>query len=471
MKKFKQLACFFLAIAMVLTLGVTAFAADTQSNGKITINNAVKGQTYTIYRIFDLESYNADSNAYSYKVNDTWEDWVTKQTEYVKVNDQGYVTWVKDANAEEFAKLALQHAKENPIANDGQKTATGEPVVFNQLPLGYYLVDSSLGALCSLDTTNSEVIIKEKNTAPTIDKQVQEDSNQKWGKENDADIGQTVKFTTTVHAKKGAENYVVHDKMSAGLTLQPESIKVKDLTKGHDYTVNTEDLTDDCTFEIIFTKNYLNTITEDKNIIITYSAVLNENAVIAEDVNTNDTKLSYGDNNSTEWDRTKTKTYQFQLVKTDNNNTVLDGAEFELYDAKTDGNKIQLVDLNDGTYRVATAEEAAEDFNSAVIKAGQATIQGLDGSTTYYLQEIKAPDGYNKLAKRVAVKIDQANLDATVDESNIYKTGGVHVINQTGAKLPSTGGMGTTLFYVLGGILVTAAVVLLVTKKRMHNHE
>ena len=120
----------------------------------------------------------------------------------------------------------------------------------------------------------------------------------------------------------------------------------------------------------------------------------------------------------------------------------------------------------DGTYRVATgAEKNAEGFQPATIEAGSVTIKGLD-SGIYYLEETKAPAGYNVLPGRVEVKIEGANLNATVTD-NTWTDGGVHVINQTGTELPSTGGIGTTIFYVLGSVLVVAAGVLLVTKKRM----
>ena len=148
----------------------------------------------------------------------------------------------------------------------------------------------------------------------------------------------------------------------------------------------------------------------------------------------------------------------------------MNGAEFKLYDAKTEGNEIALIDEGNGVYRVATAaEKAAEGFVSATIKAGKVTIKGLD-SGTYYLEETKAPAGYNVLAERVEVKIDHANLTATV-EGDTYVSGGVQVINKTGAELPSTGGIGTTIFYVVGGLLVVAAGVLLVTRKRMSKSE
>lgn len=474
MKKFRRTASLLLAIAMVFALSVTAFAAapDSEANGTITITGAVDGQTYSIYRIFDLESYSGD--AYSYKVNDTWGEWArTQATQYVKVDEQGYVTWVKDADPAKFAKLALDHAKANPDLKVDSKPATAAgSVEFTGLDLGYYLVDSSLGALCGLNTTNSSVNIKEKNTAPTIDKQVQE--GDQWGDTNDAKIGDTVNFKTVVHAQPGAENYVVHDKMSAGLTLDENSIAIADLTKGNEYTVETTGLDDGCTFEITFTKTYLDTITADIPITITYSAVLNDKAVIAGEGNTNETYLSYGDSSHTEVAKTATKTYQFQLVKTDQDKKVLDGAKFELYDVENGGTAIPLVDVTgsaatsgNNIYRVATD---ADTTTTTVIQAGQATIQGLDGNTSYYLQETKAPDGYNKLKDRVKVDMKQANLDATVN-IDTYVDGGVQVVNQTGAILPSTGGIGTTIFYVVGGVMVAAAVILLITKKRMGSAE
>lgn len=353
-------------------------------------------------------------------------------------------------------------------AMDGEATASSDTVTINNLKLGYYLVDTSLGSLCALDTTNPNVTMEEKNEAPTIEKKVQEDSTSAWGDQNDADIGQTVNFKTTVHAKKGAQNYVVHDQMEAGLTLDETSIKIEGVDTGN-YTVVTEGLSDGCTFEIKFEQSYLDTITADTDIVITYSAVLNKDAKISTDSNNNKTKLDYGDNSSTEWDETKTYTFKFDIIKTDSNKKVLNGAKFELYDDKTGGNKIALVKESEGNYRVATAtEKAADGFTSAVIEAGKVTVKGLDGNTTYYLEEIEAPAGYNKLAGRVAVEIKQENLSTTMTGDTWAEgNGGVQITNNSGTELPSTGGIGTTIFYVLGSALVLAAVVLLVTKKRM----
>ena len=469
MKRTKRIASVLLALVMALSLITTAFAAG--ENGSITIDNAVVGQTYTIYQILDLESYNKDSGAYAYKATAAWRDFINGadvKSVYVNVDAQGYVTWVKDADVAAFAKLAQKYAADHNIANQGTKTADSTTVEFTNLDLGYYLVDSTLGTICSLDTTNPSVTIKEKNAAPTVDKQVQENSNGQWGESNDANIGDTVNFKTVISAKKGAQGYVLHDKMSEGLTINQGTVSVVGVD-ANNYEV-TYNCTDGCAFEIAFKQEYLDTITEDTSIVVTYSATLNEKAVIYPGPNTNETKLVYGEGSETTWDKTETFTYQFDLVKTKTDKTVLDGAEFKLYDAKTGGNEIALIDESNGVYRVATAaEKAAEGFVSATIKAGKVTIKGLD-SGTYYLEETKAPAGYNVLAERVEVKIDHANLTATV-EGDTYVSGGVQVINQTGAELPSTGGIGTTIFYVVGGLLVVAAGVLLVTRKRMSKSE
>lgn len=472
MKRTKRIASVLLALVMALSLITTAFAAG--ETGSITIDNAVVGQTYTIYQILDLESYNKDSGAYAYKATAAWRDFINGadvKSVYVNVDAQGYVTWVKDADVVAFAKLAQEYAAKNSIGNQGTKKANSTTVEFTDLDLGYYLVDSTLGTICSLDTTNPSVTIKEKNAAPTVDKQVRENSNGTWGDTNDANIGDTVNFKTTINVVDGQpKNYVLHDKMSNGLTFDAGSVEVKigdrTLTLGSDYTLITNPK-DGCTFEIEFKENVLK---PNDVVIVTYSATLNEKAVIYPEPNTNETKLVYGEGSETTWDKTKTFTYQFDLVKTKTDNTVLNGAEFKLYDAKTEGNEIALIDEGNGVYRVATAaEKAAEGFVSATIKAGKVTIKGLD-SGTYYLEETKAPAGYNVLAERVEVKIDHANLTATV-EGGTYVSGGVQVINQTGAELPSTGGIGTTIFYVVGGLLVVAAGVLLVTRKRMSKSE
>lgn len=477
MKHAKKLVSVLLAMIMVLSMSTAVFAVQgtNDNSGSITINNAEEGHTYNAYQILVLESYNTDAGAYSYKANAAWEGWLESQTKYVSIDAQGYVTWVKDADAAAFAKEALAHAKEASIAPDAIKTADSTTVVFTDLNLGYYLVDTTLGTLCSLDTTTTDVEMYEKNEQPPVKKEVKEDSTGNWGDENTAEIGDVVEFRTTIGAKPGAEGYVLHDVMTEGLTLDPDSIEATGLTKGQDensgdYHVVTTGLTDGCTFEVVFHQSYLDTITKDTDIVVTYSAVVNEKAVIYDGANTNKTKLQFGEDNrdETTWDETKTYTFKVDVVKTDGDNKVLDGAQFKLYDKKTGGSEIALVKESDGVYRLAKDDETVVEYITTV--NGQLVIKGFDANTNYYLGETKAPDGYNKLAERVEIAVKDANVEASVS-NDTWQSGGVHVVNKTGDLLPSTGGMGTTLFYVIGVVLVAGAAVLLIVRKRMDSRK
>ena len=515
MKLAKKLLSILASFVMVFNLVVPAFAAE--ETGSITINDAVKDHTYTIYQILELESYDNELGAFSYKAAEGWVDFVDGETVkgvYLDIDERGYVTWhynltcentaedhehVDDcytaADAAAFARLAQAYAQAEGVAPAADPVkAESEKVEFTGLPLGYYLVDTTLGALCSLDTTNPSVEMYEKNEVPSISKAVEEDNPLQdetsetettgpvWTDKNDAAIGDTVKYKVEITAHPGAQNYVFHDKMTAGLTFNPDSVEIAGLKEGTDYNVVTEGLDDGCTFHVVFTKDYLDTIAEATTITVTYSATLNENALISEEANQNNAMLSYGDNSKTEWVTAETFTFKVDIVKTDNLNVLLTGATFELYDAATGGNLIPLVETTvietpaEGeeaaepavrTYRLATAAEAAaEGFESAVIQAGQAVIAGLDGNTDYYLEEVDAPAGYNKLTERVRVTVAADNLLAKLDGEN-YVEGGVQVINQAGTELPTTGGIGTTLFYIAGGAMVIGAVVAIITRKSM----
>ena len=477
----KKIISLILALMMILSLAVTAFAAE--ETGSITINGISQDSTYEIYQLLDLESYNTESGAYSYKVNANWTAFfdTADAKAYIAVDEAGYVTWKAaetDAAVAAFAKLALAYAKETGIdpvqssENEGQFVLTGNTGKFSNLSLGYYLVDSTLGALCGLTTTNPDASINAKNAPPTIDKQVQEDSTGNWGDSNSADIGQTVNFRTTINVHAGAENYVLHDKMSAGLTFDKVS-KIEHLNPENStttqvpdtmYTVVTAGLTDGCTFEVRFTQEFCDHLKTNDKVIVYYEAMLNRNAIVAADGNPNEAALEYGEHNKTTADMTTTKTYGFDLVKTDSQNKLIDGAEFRIYDAATGGNEVKVVLMDDGvTYRRARADEEGVSIK---VKDGQVRIVGFDNGT-YYLEETKSPEGYNQLTARQSFTIADGNLDAVFNDG-IFSTGsGVHVVNKTGSMLPETGGMGTTLFITIGAMMVMAAGCLLVTKKRM----
>jgi len=481
MKHLKRIGCFVMALMLLCSLmAVPAFAAET---GSITINGVSTKNTYEIYKLLDLESYDTTSGAYSYKVNSAWIGFfdTADAMEYIKIED-GYVTWIEtkssDADVAAFAKLALAYAKEHSIApvksskNDGEFVITENSGKFSDLPLGYYLVDSTMGALCGLTTTNPNASINAKNNAPTIDKQVKEDSTGNWGDTNTADIGQTVEFRTTINVHEGAQNFVLHDKMSAGLTFQSVS-SIEHVVPGTDthtvestkYTVKSgTELTDGCTFEVHFSQELCDELETNDKLIVTYTAMVNREAVVANDGNPNDAWLDFGEGHHTTHDSTTTFTYRFDLVKTDSQNTLINGAEFKIYDAETGGNEVAVVLMDDGvTYRRARADETGIPI---VVEDGKVRVVGFDNGT-YYLEETEAPDGFNKLTGRQKFIISDGNLDAVFNDG-IFSTGsGVHVVNKSGTMLPETGGMGTTLFYVGGGLMVAVAVVLLITKKRM----
>ena len=477
MKLSRKILSLVLALVMVMGLAATAFAeegGETTTKGSITITNALNGETYNAYQILYLESYNADKKIYAYKANSDWEEWLRTQTSYVSFDSQGYVTWVKDASPADFAKAAKGQLSDKTADGHVTPTADGSATISN-LNLGYYLVDSTVGALCELNTTKPGVEITDKNPKPTIEKKVQEDSDEKWGDVNDADIGQTVNFKSTVSAKPGARKYVVHDKMDSKL----EFVSVTSITAGsttlaegaeNDYTVVRTDLPDDCTFHIVFTETYLDSITDDTNIVINYTAKLTSDAVAGTGY-VNDTWLDYGDSQHTEHDTTTTYTWKLPIYKyhmVGETKTALAGAEFILYKGSEENRVYAQVAKGKLTGWTTTKTDATTLVSDA---EGKIAVEGLDADT-YYLEETKAPGGYNKLADPVKVEISHTVSVEGADMTNTLKQDTtnveeVEIENKSGTELPSTGGIGTTIFYVLGSILVIGAVVLLITKKRM----
>lgn len=465
-KTFKKLFAALLAAALVLAMAVPAFAVTNATKGSITIDGTVSGETYTIYRMFKLDSYNAESKTYSYTVESAWEGFFKTGAggNYITLDGQGHPTWnaakSQDSDKAEFAKLALKWAADNKITGT-EETATGNTVTFSGLDLGYYLVDSSLGALCGLNTTNPDATIKEKNEKPEIKKEVQTSAGD-WSSENNAKIGDTVEYKVEIKVADGAQKYTVTDTMSKGLTFNNSSLKVTAndaVTTDYTLTSTTNG------FTLVLPETYVSTLTKGTTIIVTYNATLNKDAVIDGDGNANEVKLSYGNHQNTVPSKVTTKSYQFDLVKVDGTtNKLLDGAEFELADGET---KLSFVKDTAGNYRVATTGDESAT-TTITVKNGKVNIYGLAGKT-YTLTETKAPDGYNKLVTSETVNLaDGSKTHATIVDS-VYKDGGVVVENHAGTVLPSTGGMGTTLFYVIGGGLMVAAVVLLVTKKRMEH--
>lgn len=468
MKKTLKLAGLLLALVMVISaLPIMAFAAADSYT--ITITNAVDGKTYSAYKIFDIESLDltADPVKATYKVLDPnpvaslFNGTNGLGDKCFVIDEQGYVTavdGVADADLAAFAKAALELVS----TADATATAASGSAVIDVGEDGYFLVDSTIGSLCILTSAANTATIAEKNTEPTVKKEVTAIGTDTTDKAT-ASIGEVVSYSVAITADEGAENYVYTDKMDAGLTWSGSVVVndgTADLTADDDYTLVTTGLGTGETFKVVFDQDYLDTIEDETTITITYTATVNENAISDTGSIDNSADLTYGDDGVATTSTASINTYSFDVVKTDASKNVITGAQFKLYDAATGGNEIKVVKLADGSYRVALSTETG-----VVIEAGEANIDGL-GNGTYYLEEVKQPDGYNKLNERKAVTVNGADNLATV-ESDVYSTGGVQVINQAGSLLPETGGMGTTILYVVGAILVIGAGVLLVSKKRM----
>ena len=263
-----------------------------------------------------------------------------------------------------------------------------------------------------------------------------------------------------------------HDTMSAGLTYTGVTgITLNGTTvDASNYTV-TAPAADGDTFDVTFTQAFCDTLKANDHIVISYTATLNENAVIAGEGNPNTSKVSYGDSSNTKYtpdSQTKTYTWDVDVFKyTMNGETekALAGATFTLSKNADGSNPIALVSEGNNVYRVAKTGETGTVTEITTDATGKFTIKGLDADT-YYLTETKAPAGYNKLAGPVTIVIGENGVVNGTTEAP-QGVDEVKVLNQTGTELPSTGGMGTTVFYVLGGVLVVGAVVLLITKKRM----
>lgn len=496
----KKLFALLMAMIMVFSLAATAFA-DEAELGSITIKNLYTSDhdgftaKYDVYRILDLKSYNTEGKgAYSYVINEDWKGFFaegSKAWDYVQQNDLGYIVGLNsftNENAPQFAALAIAYAKANKIptvkssANDGEFVIENGNGTFSNLPLGYYLVDSDVGALCGLTTTNPDANIVAKNGVPTVNKQVQEDSTERYGEANSADIGQIMNFMTTINVHPGAQNYKLHDTMT-----NMDFIRVTSVTLNGDevddyivYTQQTEPKAcAGCTFDVVFGDDLMKDLTTNDKLIVYYQAKLTADATIAGEGNKNETDLEFGENKHTSKDQTTTYTYGFDIAKTDAQNILLDGATFKVYDALTEGNEIPVVPVVDEGGNQIEDEDGRQLYRRAVgnevgqvitVTDGLVRVVGFDNGT-YYLEEIDAPDGYNELKARQQFIIADANLDAVLTQKNgkteVTTGSGVHVVNKAGTMLPETGAMGTTMFIAFGMFVMLGTGILLVTKKRM----
>ena len=464
----KKIISVLLALVMTLALSVSALAAG---EGSITVDNPKARETYTAYKIFDV-SYDADKSAYSYTIQGDSEWFATVNTYATETNGltltqvTGTKTYVVTTTAA-FSAPAFAVALKAAVAGktgttltvqNGKVTATG-------LELGYYFVSSTSGALCNLTTTNPTVTIHDKNDIPF---------NKVDDKES-VDVGEVVTYTITgkVPDYTGftTYTYLITDEMSTGLTFDGVgTVKV---------TVGGTDVTTACTIAVDKDNSNKFTVsipvmryTIGAEIKVTYTATVNENAVAK--VENNKATLTYS-NDPTDSSKTTTTPEDKETVycakivvdkyaantgNPEDHSKKLEGAQFILY-KEVNGVK-QYYKWND-TKKVTWVADKNEATVKTTDKNGAASFDGIaDG--TYYLEEIAAPAGYNLLQDPAEVVVNGANATAT----NLSAlTVNEEVENQSGTELPSTGGIGTTIFYVLGGVLMAGAFVLLVVRKRM----
>lgn len=469
--KIKRILGVMMALVLILSTGLSSSKALAASpnKGTITVTGTTKGKSYSAYKIFDLTQ---SGENVSYTIAHEWEDFFTTGagTKYIVKDNSGklnpivvggeikYIN-ITESNIEEFAKAALGELNKEGIEKTKTEKAEGNSVTFSELELGYYLVhpegatDKADGqnSIVSLTSTTPSAQVEVKGTYPTVEKKVDKPT---------ADIGQELTYTLTskVPDTTGYSKYTfkMTDKLSTGLTFVSNSDKVTVTIGGAPVqehvtkNINGQDL--EVSFDMLKLQDKVG-----QTITITYKAKLNKEAVITVGSNTNEVTLEYSndpkDNNKTDTTKDEEKVFTAKVIinKVDGKDQkALEGAKFVL---KNSEGKFYKVDEN--TKEVTWVDKQDEATEVTTDNQGAASFVGL-AEGTYKLVETKAPDGYNLLTKDIEVEIkatkeDDGAVTAIID-------GQATVENNSGVALPGTGGMGTTLFTILGGGVILIAL-------------
>ena len=509
MKHIKKLASLLLVLVMVFALATTAFAEETAYS--ITINNSAKDHTYEAYQIFtgDLSGTTLSNIVWGSGVSEAGQtalgDAATKAE-----------TLKTEADAKAFAKAVAPYL--TPAAGSANTVTDGKYVI-SGLAAGYYLVKDQDGSLTGDADAYTEYIIKvvsdttatPKSSVPTVEKKVKDTNDSTgvtsdWQDSADYDIGDSIPFQLKATLANNVSSYptykvVFHDTLSKGLTYNNDAKVYIGGTETNGFTV-TATVNADGTTTLTVSCDDVKALGAGNSSVITveYTAKLNENAVLGSVGNPNEVYLEYSNNpNKSETGNNETGntpedtvivfTYKTIINKVDSENKPLTGAAFKLE---------KLIKGKDGaadtwtTVKEFTVDETTTSF----------TFSGLDDGQ-YKLTETKTPVGYNTIdpiyfvieathdetadaptLKTLNAYLTDANGNkqtemkdgesVNIDLGTVDLTAGsitTTVVNKSGSELPSTGGIGTTIFYVLGGVLVLAAVVLLVTNKRMSGAE
>jgi len=518
----KKLISGLLSVVMLLVMATTAFAvedvtsSDTSESGNasITISNASKGETYEVYKLFNATVSASGSIAYTGTVPN-------ELNNYFKADNQKNISVLPAAyNDEGEMSDGLREALKAWAAKDDvtplkSQTSDGTELKFEKLPYGYYVVTTSQGeqAITVTSTKPNATIVDKNSTVPGGNFKKTADST-------NVNIGDTVKYTVSFNTSnydgEGTEakkivSYTITDTLPNFLTgVKVESITIKDGEDKAEEALTTQQFDDNnqITLKWYDEKEKKHLYKNGSIITITYTAKVADTAAIAGVGNKNDVALSWtnddgttgGNTDPSDNDNNYTKsstiyTYAIALQKVDQDGKPLKGATFKLpfYVKKTAEDNIYVyAGTTPDAEKTYTNEVTTPESGLIIIKGVKATVDSdgnaIEGQKAYSIEETVAPDGYNKLTAPVEVEAvknsetttnvttyldDKGNISDTQTKTKVTVTNDdisasvKVVVNKTGAELPSTGGMGTTLFYALGGVLVTGAAILLVVKKRM----
>ena len=466
MKTMKKLLAVILAMTLTMAMGICASASSQGGSaapkGSITVTNAIVGETYTLYKVFDA-TVSGDRVDEGTGISYT-STWFTKEMaatcDYFDVDNSGNIT-IKPAGKKDSGELsddAITWLKDqiSNFTQIGQPVkATSTTVKWADLDPGYYYIDTTTGSFVTVDSITPNVNVEDKNSLPSHDKKQATAADGTFGDDLlELNIGDTVYYQTEIKIGKGSDKAItLTDTMTSGLTLNHGEGQITVTLDGDPVDPEEYELTSvtDQGFTLTLKESYVSELNKDDVIIVAYSAVINSSAAIDSATgNSNEAKLEYSEQKAT--DTVYVATYDFQLFKTDGSaeNTYLPGAKFKLYDALTGGNLIKVNKDNTGYYLDSTADVEIE-----VNSADGVNVRGLKPGT-YYLEETHAPSGYNKLTERKPVTITSGQTTAHE----------VYVENHAGAELPNTGGRGTTLLYAIGAVLVIGAAVILIARRR-----
>jgi len=504
LKQFKTLLAMVLALTLALSLS-TAFAAAQNvggGEGSVSVTTNWNGQTYTLYKLFDAEiTLNAAGDAIAainYKLpagkDLTGNAYFEVDTNGNVVAKSGVVNeWAKEEAARTWAR-----SFGTQIGTPITAASNNDPdVSWTNIPYGYYYVDSTLGAFITVNTTNPDVEIADKNNPPSLDKSitgVKDENNATDGSIFDAtetaettdpgdgsnehaiaQVGDTITYSIVIVAKPGAQNYVLTDTMDNGLTppaatgvsVMVGETDLKALTAG-DGKAATVSVSEQ-TITVNFAQAYLDTITADTTITVTYTATLNDQAVVATDSNDNTATLTWGHDNNSNYttDDSKVWTAKIGVNKKIGSDTgsPLQGAGFvlrkqgthEYYHLKADGT-VEWVTLADDEAAVQAAKGSTIDEHISIANGTVPAFSGLPNGT-YELVESTVPDGYNKTTiDPIEIEEDDVTADNLAQTST--------VVNNAGAVLPTTGGIGTTIFYIAGIVMVLGAAAIVIARRK-----